>query len=232
MKISKELNTNIWFRLLIFILLVFLLLSIMIKYKSVCDWGGTFREPVSLKTFIDDWIPFNVYIIYPYVLAVWYPIFVGVLYAVNKSINVMHLISFYFGDILLWLSCYAIYLIFPTTAKDVMITSFNPSILSLEMFNTLQFLYNESTPLGACPSLHVAPMVFMSISLYKHWRSLFWPFLPLAFLASIGTVLLKFHVFADVLGGMAMGIFGYYIFYEKIALKYLNSFFLHTEDID
>jgi hypothetical protein len=97
------------------------------------------------------------------------------------------------------------------------------------MFQALQGLYTSSTPLGDFPSLHVAPLVFMGIFLYKRWRSVFWIFLPLAFFGAIGTFVLKFHTFAGFLGGVAMGILGYYVLYEKFVLKYLTKFIVEKE---
>lgn len=230
MKISKKLNHSIWVKLLIFIPFFIVLLAVMAQYEAVCNLGGTFREAISLKTFVDNWIPFNIYIIYPYFLCIWYVLFSGIIYAFYRKISAIQFISFYVSAILMWLSCYAIYLVFPTTANGVMITAFNHEILNRGMFDALQGLYTASTPLGDFPSLHVAPMVFMGIFLYKHWRSLFWVFLPFAFLGAIGTVLLKFHVFLGLLGGIVMGIIGYYVLYEKIVSKYLNKFLLVEEE--
>ncbi len=226
MKISKKLNQSIWFKLLIFIPLFFLLWVVMLRYEAVCNFGGTLRDAVSLKTFIDAWIPFSIYIIYWYILCLFYVPFSGLLYAFNRKISVIQVISFYVSVILLYLVSYAIYLIFPTTAQGVMISSPNPSVLNEGMFTALQGLYTASTPLGDFPSLHVAPLVFMGLFLYKRWRSLFWVFLPFAFFGAIGTVILKFHTFVGVLGGIALGMFGYYVLYEKVALKYLNKFFV------
>ena len=201
----------------------------MLQYEAVCNLGGTLREAVSLKTFIDAWIPFNIYIAYTYILCLFYVPFSGILYAFNRRISVIQFISFYASAIFIYLVTYVIYLFFPTTAKGVMITSFNPHILNIGMFQALQRIYTSSTPLGDFPSLHIAPLIFMGIFLYKHWRSLFWVFLPFAFLGAIGTVLLKFHTFAGILGGVAMGIFGYYILYEKFALKYIKKIIVVTE---
>jgi hypothetical protein len=107
-----------------------------------------------------------------------------------------------------------------------MLTSFEPNahlFINEGMFQALQNLYTQSTPLGDFPSLHVAPLVLMGIFLYKHWRSLFWIFLPLAFFGAIGTFVLKFHTVVGALGGVLMGAIGYYIFYEKVVLRYLNN---------
>ena len=181
---------------------------------------------VSLKTFIDAWTPVNIYIMWPYLACLIYVPLSGILYAFNKRITAIQVISFYFSVVFVYLITYVIYIIFPTTASGVMLTSYGPNshlFINEGMFQALQGLYTQSTPLGDFPSLHVAPLVFMGIFLYKHWRSLFWVFLPLAFFGAIGTFVLKFHTVVGFLGGVAMGIFGYYILYEKIVLKYINK---------
>ncbi len=108
-----------------------------------------------------------------------------------------------------------------------MLTSYEPNahlFINEGMFQALQDLYIQSTPLGDFPSLHVAPLVLMGIFLYKRWRSLFWLFLPLAFLGAVGTFVLKFHTVVGTLGGVVMGYFGYYMLYEKLVLKFVNKF--------
>jgi hypothetical protein len=42
-------------------------------------------------------------------------------------------------------------------------------------------------------------------------------------LGAIGTVLLKFHTFSGLFGGIAMWFFGYYILYEKVVLPYIKK---------
>jgi len=230
MKISRKLNHSIWFKLLLFIPLFMLLWIIMLQYETICNFGGTLRTAVSLKTFIDALIPFNIYISYTYILCLFYVPFAGILYAFNRRISAIQMISFYISGICIYLVTYAIYLILPTTAQGVMINSFNPQILNYWMFQALQGIYTASTPLGDFPSLHVAPLVFMGIFLYKYWRWFFWMFLPFAFFGAIGTVLLKFHTFAGLLGGIAMWYFGYYIIYEKIFLICFKKIFLSKEE--
>lgn len=223
MKISQKLNRSIWFKLLLFIPLFLLLLVIITQYQPICELGGRLVHAVSLKTFIDTWIPTNVYIMLPYIACLVYVPFSGIFYAFNRRISAIQVISLYVSAILMYLACYAIFLVFPTTAIEVMMTNFNPHIVNYGMFQALQVLYTASTPLGDFPSLHVAPMIFMGIFLYKYWRSLFWIYLPFAFFGGIGTVVLKFHTFVGLAGGIAMGIFGYYILYERVVLRYLKS---------
>jgi hypothetical protein len=234
MKISKKLNYSIWIKLLLFVPLYIFLYFVTIQYQAVCELGGRLMEATSLKTFIDAWTPVNIYIMWPYIACLVYVPFSGILYAFNRKISVIQVISFYISVVFIYLVTYAIYLVFPTTASGVMITSFDPKspiFINEGMFQALQDLYAKSTPLGDFPSLHVAPLVFMGLFLYKNWRTLFWIFLPFAFFGAIGTFVLKFHTFAGFLGGAVMGIIGYYVFYEKIAFKNLNKFFKEEESL-
>lgn len=224
MKISKKLNYNPWFKLIIFIPLFLALYFVLLQYAFVGNFSATLREPVCLKTFVDNLIQFNFYFIFPYLLWLLFPI-AGIFFVFYRKISVVELLALYLAHILLLLSSYLFYLILPTTAGCVMINSFDPTVLNEGMFEVIQSMYTSSTPFNAFPSYHVTAMVFLSIFLYKRWRFLFWVSLPLAFLISIATVFVKFHVFVDILGGIVMGIFGYYILYEKVALKYLKKIF-------
>jgi hypothetical protein len=226
MIISQKLNHSIWFKLLLFIPLYFLLYFVMIQYQAVCELGGRLVEAVSLKTFIDAWTPVNIYSMWPYMACLLYVPFSGIVFALNRRISVIQVISFYVSVVCIYLVTYVIYIVFPTTASEVMLTSFGPNshlFINEGMFQALQDLYAKSTPLGDFPSLHVAPLVFMGIFLYKYWRTLFWIFLPFGFFGAIGTFVLKFHTVAGFLGGVVMGYFGYYILYEKFVLKYVNK---------
>jgi hypothetical protein len=163
---------------------------------------------------------------WPYIACLIYVPFSGLLYAFNRRISAIQVVSFYFSVIFVYLITYVIYIVFPTTASEVMLTSYEPNahlFINEWMFQALQDLYIQSTPLGDFPSLHVAPLVLMGIFLYKYWRSLFWIFLPLAFFGAVGTFVLKFHTVLGTLGGVLMGVIGYYVFYEKVVLKYLNK---------
>ncbi len=232
MQISKKLNHSIWSKLLLFVPLFFLLLFVTILYQAVCELGGSLFEPTSLKTFLDAWTPVNIYIMWPYIACLIYVPFSGLLYAFNRRISALEVISFYVSVIFLYLVTYVIYIVFPTTASEVMLTSYEPNahlFINEGMFQALQDLYIQSTPLGDFPSLHVAPLVLMGIFLYKRWRSLFWIFLPLAFFGAVGTFVLKFHTVVGTFGGVAMGYFGYYVLYEKVVIKFVHKFILEEK---
>ena len=225
MKLIEKHNHNPWFKLLAYILLYFLLLAVTICYQFICEFGGAHFKPTSLKTIIDHWTPVNIYIMWPYIACLTYVPMSGLLFAFNRNISVVQLTSFYLSVIATYLLTYLIYLFFPTTASEVMLTNYNGNehlFINRGMFEHLQEMYKMSTPLGDFPSLHVAPLVILGLFLYYHWKILFWIFLPLGFLGAIGTFVLKFHTFSGFLGGGIMGIIGYYFIYTKLILKNLD----------
>lgn len=219
-------NTSFWLKLLVYILLYFLLFWVTVCYQGVCELGGELFTPVSLKTVIDRWTPVNIYIMWPYIACLTYVPMAGFLFSLNRRITVIQLISFYISVILIYLLTYFIYLVFPTTASEVMLTSYKENahlFINQGMFEHLQGLYKMSTSLGDFPSLHVAPLVILGFFLFKHWKTLFWIYLPFGFLGAIGTFVLKFHTFSGFLGGGVMGIFGYVFIYTKFIYKKLNA---------
>lgn len=234
-KISKKLNHSILLKLLVYIPLFIILFIVMTLYQPIAELGGRLFEPVSLKTFLDALTTPEIYTFLPYLFVLLFVPFAGIFYAFNRRISVVQVISFYLAIICMWLVAYAIYIVFPTTASEVMITSYDEYaayyLIHEGAFQTLQNLYGSSTPLGDFPSLHVAPLMLMGIFLRKHWKTLFWIFLPIAFIGATGTYLLKFHTVIGFLGGVALGYFGYYVLYEKVVHKYLSKFFIEKESL-
>ena len=223
MQISEKNNKSIGFKILISFPLILVLYFIMIQYNFVGVLSASIQEPRSLKTIVDDWIPFIPWFLIPYLLWTLFP-FAGLIFSIRKKITAINIFSLYIAHMLLVLLCFVIYLVFPTTAASVMVdTSLFDNNLIPSM-GALQKLYNASVPYNAFPSYHVAALVFLSIFLYHKWRLLFWITLPVSVLSSIATVFVRFHFSVDILGGIAMGIFAYYILYEKVATKIIKKF--------
>lgn len=195
----------------------------MVQYNNIGILSVSFHNPYSLKTIIDNFIPFVPWMVFAYVLFLLYPL-VGLAFIFYKKIKIEEIISLYMANILLWISSFVIYLIFPTSAQSVMINtgqcySSCPFVLSF-----IHKLYAAGVPYNAFPSLHVAPLVFISIFLFYKSKKLFWISLPFVILICSATVLIKFHFFVDILGGIIMGYFAYYVLYKKIVLKYIDKF--------
>ena len=212
-------NNSSWFKLLVSIPLVLMFVFVLSlkTYNQIGKISSQVGDPVCLKTFVDDLIPFNIYFVIPYVFVLVFPYSIGIVFSFYRKIIATDIVSVYLALVIMTLSCYSIYLLFPTTAECVMITSFENSGLSEEVFNRIQKIYARSIPYNAFPSLHVAPVVFLIFYFYKRWRKLFWISLPMMVAGALGTVFLKFHVFVDLLGGAAIGVLMYYVFDIKIA---------------
>ena len=226
MKFITKHNHNPWFKLLVYIPLYFSLLFVTIFYQTICEFGGTHFKPTSLKTVIDNWTPVNIYIMWPYIACLTYVPISGLFLAFNRKISAIQVTSFYQSVIATYVITYIIYIFFPTTASEVMLTSYKENanlFINQGMFEHLQEMYKMSTPLGDFPSLHVAPLVILGLFLYHHWKVLFWIFLPLGFLGAIGTFVLKFHTFSGFIGGAIIGIIGYYFIYTRLIFKPLNA---------
>jgi len=222
MQISEKNNKSIGFKTLISFPLILILYFIMIQYNFVGALSVAIQKPYSLKTVVDNWIPFIPWFLVPYLFWTLFPL-AGLIFSIRKKITAIDICSLYIAHILLILSCFVIYLAFPTTAISVMVDT---SLFDHNLFpsmGALQKIYNAGVPYNAFPSYHVASVMFIAIFLFYKWRNLFWLHLPLAIAIIIATVFIKFHFFVDILGGIAMGVFAYYILYEKIVLKKMNK---------
>lgn len=225
-RITERMNRNFFIKLLVWAVLFLLLYTVTIQYQVVCELGGSWRTPVSLKTPVDAYTPVNIYIMWFYAACLLYVPFSGALFALNRRITAIQVVAFYLGVIAVYLLSYAIYLVFPTTAAEVMLTSYEPNkdlFINRGMFDALQNLYALSTPLGDFPSLHVAPLVVMGLFLWRYWRWLLVVYVPLAFLGGVGTFVLKFHTVMGFLGGAVMGVFGWLVIFSWL-LRVLSRF--------
>lgn len=220
--ITKNLNYSLPFKAALLIPLIYLMAQIMMKYIDVWNYGAELWDGVCLKTFFDDYIPFSSLFLIPYLIFLLFPL-IWFFFAFQKNISAIEILSIYITFYWLFFTCYLVYLFFPTTADCVMIKNFDPAILTLKDYNLIKELYASSTPYNAFPSLHVAPVVFLSFFLYKKklTKSAL-VFIPFAMLASWWTVALKFHVFLDLVWWVLMWCYAYYFLYKKMLAKFWN----------
>jgi len=195
---------------------------IIIPYNFIGYLSTYLQEPFfSLNTFFDDLIPFIPIFVFPYI-SLFFLLLATIFFSFRKKITTIELISFHITQIMLLISCYIIYLIFPTTSSSIMV-NLNQYGDSLTI-KLITILYNLGVPFNAFPSYHVAPLVFIALFTYHKWRKLFWISLPFNIASVLSTVFIKYHFFVDILGGIGIGYFAYYVLYKKVALKYLNKF--------
>jgi hypothetical protein len=222
--VLRAYNYKIWFKLSVYVFLYLILFFVTLQYQTVCELGKRSFAPTSLKTFIDLYTPVNIYIMWPYIACLMYVPISGLFFVFYRKISAFQIIGFYSTVLSVYILNYLIYIFFPTTAIDVMLTSYETNeklFINKGMFLHLQDLYNISTPFGDFPSLHVSPLVILSLFLYKYWRLLFWIYIPFGFLGAIGTFVLKFHTFAGFFGGIIIGVVVYDIIYKRLFAKYL-----------
>jgi len=190
---------------------VLVLYGLMLVYNVVGEWSVILQTPYGLLTVIDTWIPYVSWFAPIYTLWMLFPIAL-LLLATHKKITAQEMIGLYLANILLILLSFFIYLFFPTSAESIMILPGEGVMNQL-----VQFLYAAGVPYNAFPSYHVASMTLITMFLFFKARRWFWAFLPIAILISLSTVFIKYHFFVDILGGIVIGVFAYYVLYEKLA---------------
>ncbi|MEI2819504.1 MAG: hypothetical protein V9E81_04535 [Marmoricola sp.] len=156
MRITERMNRNFFIKALVWAVLFLLLYTVTIQYQVVCELGGSWRTPVSLKTPVDAYTPVNIYIMWFYAACLLYVPFSGALFALNRRITAIQVVAFYLSVIAVYLLSYAIYLVFPTTAAEVMLTSYEPNkdlFINRGMFDALAKPLRAEHPTGRLPKL-------------------------------------------------------------------------------
>ena len=92
-----------------------------------------------------------------------------------------------------------------------------------DAFSTLTYFQQRAdVSYNNCPSLHVALNLFSWLILLKRWpRVIIWIF-PLPILIIFSTLFVKQHLFVDVIGGIILAIFGYFLW--RSLVKYLTDY--------
>lgn len=146
-----------------------------------------------IKTFIDDFIPFNKYFIVPYMLWYGYVAFFIALLCIYSEENYYKLIlSINLGMMI----SYLIYYTFPTTVV-------RPTIVGNDIFsNMILSLYQRDNPFNCFPSIHVLNSLLVAIYVneekkidkgFKIICSVF------CILIMLSTMFIKQHFFLDVI---------------------------------
>ena len=189
------------------------------QYNAIAKLSVKYQKPHTLFSFMDNLIPYVPIFVLAYVLWFLFPLFL--LYISNKrTTNLNQVISIYVSTILLTILLYIIYLIFPSSSEMLTPQIIDNNYNLVNYF--IQLIYSIGVPYNAFPSYHVAPLVLLSFFLYDNIRRLFWIQLPVNLLIIVSTVFVKYHFFVDIIGGVFMGAFAYFIIYKyvfKILLK-------------
>ncbi len=188
--------------------------TLICLYNIVGELSLLSRTPFVPLTILDDYVTFTPAFVFGYSLMFFLPL-VTLFFSLYKNITPRDLITFYFSQIFLLLSCYVFYLLFPSTASSIIVDlSSYP-----ETFATwsVGILYQLGVPYNAFPSYHVAPIILTLLFIYKKAPRYFWLLSPIMFVPIIATVFIKYHFVLDIVGGIGFGALAYYFFYVPLS---------------
>ena len=171
---------------------------------TIASWRGVDYASI-IATSLDQKLPVVEQLILPYIWAYFMP-FVYVVCAVKgKGVRqaLANVRLFYAVQMGLMGTCYALYVLFPTSIATLhwaQPPATAPALLHL----THSFVHAGMTSFNACPSMHVAHCVSIAWIQsadklpYAHWSSAF------AVITLFSTFLTKAHFLADVPAGLAL----------------------------
>jgi len=197
-----------WIPLRVYIPLICVFgLNFLVYYGARALNQGRVHYDFSLP--IDDVIPFWPWMVVVYVgcYATWVLCFIFLARA-NKD-------SFYkcvFAEMLGKIICFVFFIIIPTAMV-------RPQIEEGGIFNwMLSMVFSSDEPNNLFPSIHVFITWLLWIEIYHNDNSRnyeLWISGVVAVLVAFSVVLVKQHVFVDIIGGIALAYFAYYMM-EKI----------------
>lgn len=158
---------------------------------------------------IDDMIPFWPWMVVVYVgcYITWGLCFIFLARA-NKDAFYKTVFAEMFGKLI----CFIFFLIIPTAMT-------RPEITGDGIFNwMLRLVFSSDAPNNLFPSIHCFITWILWIEIYKNKNSRdyeLWIAGVVAILVALSVVLVKQHVFVDIIGGIALAYFAYYMM-EKI----------------
>lgn len=163
--------------------------------------------PIIVKTFIDNYIPLVPPFIVIYHIFMPLIVIIGLyLYKKGETTNLKNYV------ISLWMSQIFAYIIFFFFQTDI--PRADLTLLPNSIFKTLlEITYKVDNHYAGCPSLHVANMtilfmILLKVNIKKEYKI---PILVLTFLIAISTLLVKQHMFLDLVGGFIHGLIFYYV---------------------
>jgi len=115
------------------------------------------------------------------------------------------ILSYYFG--------YVLYILFPAAPPRLVLADQFTVDFTGFLFNSAQHsvIIGAASSRGAFPSLHCATTLLAMIYAFKHARTMFWGFLPIAVGLVLATIYLRHHYVIDIFAGFALAIFVYFV---------------------
>jgi len=168
-----------------------------------------FRDPVSVYSYIDTYIPFIESSIIFY--ATGYPVLLGlpVLLLDTRKEFLQAMIGIGF----IALTSCLVFLVLPTT-------TFRPNVVNTVFETPYIYLHLLDGPYNCLPSMHVSLSCFVGWFLHKQDFKT-WP-LVIAFLVTISTVLTKQHAIIDIFGGLIIACSAFKFIQSKYFMETFN----------
>ena len=168
---------------------------------------------------LDQRIPFIPEFVFVYLCI--YPLFLLPFFYIRNSAFFR---IFSLAYITVMLVCYATYLTYPTAMQ-------RPTF-EVDSFATwaLNIVYTTDKPLNCLPSMHVAMSLLAALTLLEVHLVRGLLALSLTILIAVSTVLIKQHYILDVVGGMFLTLFVYYLYFRQRILDVLYENFQRIED--
>ncbi len=186
--------------------------------KIVYDLLNTYKTNVhNLSTFVDDMMPFNKFFSVPYYYWFGYVFIVLMFFAVVDYKYYFKLLS---SIIVGMFISYIVFYFFQTTVP-------RPEVIGNDIFARLmRSIYASDAPYNCFPSIHVLNALLATVFFCKYNKALSIRIFAWAscIVISLSTIYTKQHYFLDVVGGVFLGLFMYFLFtneylWSRIPLK-------------
>ena len=183
-----------------------------------CVWSEKFIRPWLTDVFIAAYA--NYFIL---VICVALVLYFQKRYQEFRYTLLTTIICYYIG--------YFLFIIFPAAPPRIVFKSLFTMTLHGVHFESIKqaIELSASDSRGAFPSLHCA-VSFVSLFFgYRYVRWLFWVMLPMVILLVMSTIYLRHHYVIDLIAGMGLGIFTFWIgpkledWWNSLTLKYLEN---------
>ncbi len=163
-------------------------------------WVQKFYNPILTEFFSFAYMN---YFVIPIIIP-FYLYFKG-RYSDYREVLLGIVLTYYFG--------YVLYVLFPAAPpRLVLVDQFTRDFTGF-FFDSAQrsVILNAASSRAAFPSLHCATTLLAMIYAFKHTRTMFWAFLPIAIGLVLGTVYLRHHYVVDIIAGFMLAIFVYFV---------------------
>lgn len=163
-------------------------------------WAQQFYHPILTEFFSFAYMN---YFVIPLVIP-FFLYFKGRYFAYRETLLGI-ILSYYFG--------YFLYVLFPAAPPRLVLADQFTRDFTGAFFSNAQnsVIISAASSRAAFPSLHCATTLLAMIYAWKHTRTMFWGFLPIAIGLVLATVYLRHHYVIDIIAGFALAIFVYFV---------------------